>query len=565
MAIPAYGLARWLGLGRGYALFCAAYALLIPSFVLSAFTVADMVAYPLVLAAVAAGVRAVDEPTTARQLVFLVAASLATLARLEYAVLVVAYVVCALVVERGRVLRVHRVALLALLPAAVVFAVGVVGFYHRVFSTVHVNGALVRWFFVQMLLLTLAAGVVVVPGAVVAAVAPHGRRETAYMSFAGALVILLLAESSVYAASGGDFKERYLFAVLPLVAIAFGAYLRDRRPSLRLLVFFLAAAIVVAVARLPISAYTASAAIKETDSEFLFAVSYVEGRLGTGTGALVVALVATAGAAAAVAIALGWATRTALAATLAFLALASGFAVHLDLRVAHSIRVSLPADLTWVDDATSGTVTAIATEPQASPGLREVLYWNPSIEREAVLAGASPTDPFRVSPLRIDPDGRLVGMTGPFLLDGTTVTALVAQARRVGQWSTYSLWLPSGAARFRALVRGRYPDGWLAFRGTLQAWPLTAGDAVRTSFTLSLPRGWAKPVRLVLGGRVFRIRPGGRAAVACRSGSGPLAFTFSTPDPVVDKQLRFLSARLGNLEVTDAPAGGSGRARCSPV
>ena len=560
-AIPAYGLARWLGLRQPYALFCAAYALVITSFTLSAFTVADLVAYPLVLAAVAAGVRAIDEPTSGRQLLFLVAASLATLARLEYAVLVIAYVVSAVVVERRRVVRRHRVALLALLPAALVFAVGVVGFYHRVFSTVHLNWPLARWFIVQMFLLTLASGVVLVPGAVVAALRPHGRRETAYMAFAGALTVLLLAESSVYAASAGDFKERYLFATLPLVAIAFGAYLRDRRPSLRLLVFALAAAIVVAVAEVPLSGYTAAAASKESDSEFLFAFSYVEGRLGVGPGSLVIALVASVGAAAAVAVALGWGKRTALTATLAYLALATGFAVHLDLQAARSLRAVLPPDLAWVDNATTTTVTAIATEPQPSTGLAEFLYWNPSIQREVVLPGAAATDPFRAPPLHIGADGQL-GVTGPFLYDGMTSTALFAQARLIARWSTYSLWAPAGSPRFRALVRPRFADGWLTPTGTIQAWPLTAASGVRASFTLSLPRSRTEPVGLFLGSKHVLVRPGKPVDVACRNGSGLLALRYATSKAAVNSLLGFTSVRLTRLAITDVPAGAGG-VRCS--
>lgn len=563
VALPVYGLARWLGLGRRYALFCAAYALVVPSFTLAAFTVADLFAYTLALAAVAAGVRAVDDPTAKRQLLFLVAASLATLARLEYAVLVVAYVVCAVVVERRRVLSLHRVAAFALLPAAAVFAVGVVGFYHRVFSTVHLNGAFIRWFLVQMLLLTLVSGIVIVPGAVVAALRPRGRRETVYMTFAGALAVLLLAESSVYAANSGIFKERYLFALLPLVAIAFGAYLRDRRPSFRLGVFVLAAAIVVAVAEIPLSGYTAAAASKETDSEFLFAVSYVEGRFGVGTGSLVVALVASCGAAGAVAVAFGWGKRTALASTLAYLTVASGFAVHLDLQAAHSVRASLAENLTWVDDAAAGTVTAIATDPLPSSGLRELLYWNPSLERELVLSGATATDSFSAPPLRIGPHGELVGVTGPFLYDGTASTALFTGARRIAHWSTFSLWGTSGNPRFRALVGPRYPNGWLTLKGTMRAWPLAEASAVQASFTLSLPQSDAEPVGLFLGSLHVLVHPGERVDVACRSGSGPLALRYGTSKGAVNLRLVLTSVRLTGLAISDVPAAGSGRTRCT--
>jgi len=562
VAIPVYALARWLDLGRGYALFCAVYALLVPSFTLATFTVADLVAYPLVLTAVVAGVRAVDEPTAARQLVFLVVASLATLARLEYAVLVVAYIVCAVAVERRCVLRVHRVASLALLPAAAVAAFGIAGYYHHVFSIVHANGSLVRWFFVQMLLLTLTAGVVIVPGAVAAMVRPHGRRETVYASFAGALAVLLLAESSVYAASADDFKERYLFTLLPLVAVAFGAYLRDRRPSLKLLVLALAAVIVVAVARLPISTYTAAAATRETDSEFLFAVSYAQDRLGTSTGSLVVAVAASLLAAGAVAVALGRIGRAALAVTLALLAVETGSAVHLDIQAGRQVRAELPADLTWVDDAAPGRVTALTTASQPSGVLRETLYWNPSIEREAVLPGAAATDSFSAQPLRIGEDGALVGVRGAFLLDGESATVIFTGAHRLAQELGLTLWEPVGRARFRALVLPRYSDGWLAGNGAIRAWPLMRSNAVRVSFTLSVPRSRPKAVLMRLGRQRFTIRPGRQVSIACTSGSGPVTLRYSARNVVFDRQLRFVSALLGRLEVADAPPTTGPATRC---
>ena len=72
VAVPVYLLARWLGLGRGYSYFCAAYGLLIPVVSLSSENISDLIAYPLVVAAVAVGVRALDTPSSKRQVAFLV-------------------------------------------------------------------------------------------------------------------------------------------------------------------------------------------------------------------------------------------------------------------------------------------------------------------------------------------------------------------------------------------------------------------------------------------------------------------------------------------------------------
>ena len=107
-AIPIYALARWLGLGRGYSYLCAAYGLVIPALALAPVNIADLIAYPLVLAALAAGVRALDTPSPRRQIAFLAFATLATLARTQYFVLVPAYIMAAILLERRRMFQIGR-------------------------------------------------------------------------------------------------------------------------------------------------------------------------------------------------------------------------------------------------------------------------------------------------------------------------------------------------------------------------------------------------------------------------------------------------------------------------
>ena len=86
--IPIYMIARDLKLSRNYAYLCCLYALVIPMLVMIPFTISDFVGYPLALGAIAAAVKAIDRPSPKRQLVFLAFATLATLARVEYFVLV---------------------------------------------------------------------------------------------------------------------------------------------------------------------------------------------------------------------------------------------------------------------------------------------------------------------------------------------------------------------------------------------------------------------------------------------------------------------------------------------
>ena len=257
VAVPIYLLARWLGLGRGYGYLCAAYGLLIPAVSLAAENITDLVAYPLVLTAVAVGVRALDTPSPKRQVAFLAFATLATLARTQYFVLVPAYILAALLLERRRMFRAHKVAVLALIPVAVAITVAMLGFYSGVRSTTHLNAEFFKWFLLQAFLLALAAGVAIVPGALIAFVRPTHRREIVFSLLAGAFMVLLFCESTVYAANSGDFKERYLFSAMPLLALAYGVYLKRGRPH-PYAVVALVAVIVVAASRLPISVYAIS-------------------------------------------------------------------------------------------------------------------------------------------------------------------------------------------------------------------------------------------------------------------------------------------------------------------
>ena len=128
-AIPIYILARDLKLSRSYAYLCCVYALVIPMLVMIPFAISDFIGYPLALGTIAAAVKAIDRPSAKRQLVFLAFATLATLARVEYFVLVPAYLIAAIVIERRNFLRTQRTALFALLPVAAGVLVAATGYY----------------------------------------------------------------------------------------------------------------------------------------------------------------------------------------------------------------------------------------------------------------------------------------------------------------------------------------------------------------------------------------------------------------------------------------------------
>src|SRR5581483_8883379 len=97
------------------------------------------------------------------QLLFLGLAIVSTLTRVEYALVVPAYLVAALVLDRRRAFRAHRLAFTSLIPVAGAVTAGALGYYF-------LGGAdglelhplpLLHWFVLQGFLLTVASGVVI--------------------------------------------------------------------------------------------------------------------------------------------------------------------------------------------------------------------------------------------------------------------------------------------------------------------------------------------------------------------------------------------------------------------
>ncbi|HEY3922475.1 MAG TPA: hypothetical protein VGL76_10220 [Gaiellaceae bacterium] len=559
-AVPVYLIARWLELDRRFAFFCAGFALLLPDLTLDSYTSSDALGYLLILTSVLVGLRALEQPTRGRQLAFLGLAILTSLDRLQYIAVVPAYLAAALVLERRRIFRTHRVAIFSAVPVVLIAVIGGVGYYFaRGSQGLHLHTLGVgHWMVLQAFLLTIEAGVIVIPGAIAAMLRPSGLRETAFAVFVGALCLLTLALASNWAAASGRFKARYLFELLPLLAIAFGLYLR-RRP-LKLLVISSCVVIAGALALLPLSRYTAAA--YKTDSQFLFGVWFLERHLGSGSASLVVALGATLGCAGAALIALNRFPRSAaMAWTIAVLGIFGAFAIVQDLSGASAVRATLPKDLTWVDHDSQGGATAVSTSSRISWALRDALYWNTAIQHEVLLHGAAPTDSFRAPELEIGRSGVLRNVQGDVLFDSSSATALLADATRVASGDGLTLWRPAATPRFRLLITDRLSNGWLGSAGSVRAWPLARGRAVRVSFEVSVPRNWHSTV-LRLGRAVVVIRPGDDRLVSCESSAGALDLAYSSPNPGLDQELRSVIARISRLQVEDVPAG-SGRAPVS--
>ena len=583
-ALPAYWIARRVGLSKATGLGVAALALALPDLVYAGWMIAEPFAYPLALGAVAAGVAAFAAPTRRSQLLFVALAALAAFARIQFVVLPLCFLAAVLLVGvRERRLRsVLREQLLPLgllaVPVAAALAVGpsrVLAFYGGVVDTSLDPTALVANSGRNLFILLFASGVVLVPGALIgltlAFARPRTRAELAFASLTVVLTGALLAEAGLLG-DADQAQERYLFYVLPLVAVAFGLYASRGWPY-RLYHALAAAVLVTLVAVVPLSGY--AAAEEKMHSPLLYAVFRIEQWLGSpGSGSLVIALVATVAAAAVV-----LASRTPKAGTaVAFacaLALCAGFstsAVVFDLENTSSARKSFFGDdPSWVDSARLGDVTLVRSfGGQRGPAFQQ-LFWNRSVKRVVLMPGASQIDPFPADPVRISRDGSLRAgrdrLTGPLLVDQHVVTVRLTGARHVASAPGYHLYAPAGTPRLSLVFAGRHHDGWLGGQGSVTLWPQPGRERLEGTFFVDLvapPGSKGSPIEFRLpSGKEIEVRVPAQNALRLRlpvCSGGPWAAPFharvtgyvgSRPVSVRGTSFRFLPW-AGACEAADA-------------
>ncbi len=535
-AIPVYLLARRLGAVRWQCTTIALLTVAAPTMTWSAYVTADAIAYPLALGAVAVGVAALEQPRARAQLAFLALAGLATFARVQYVVLPVAFLLAALVVERGHIVRAARryaVMLCAIaLPATAGIAVGlhrILGYYDSLF-TFHVSPlGLLHWIAIDSMLIAFATGFALAPFAASGLVAGLRAKalpvERAFSALTITFGALVLVETAAYATNGSPrFQERYLVTLMALVPIAFLVGIRVL-PRGKGLVVALSIVLFVCLVRIPMTGY--SAVSGKQDSPFLSAVFYVERIAGTGTGALLISVAGAALLALGAAAALGARVKPSLALVLAggVLAFASVGAAIDDLASARNARTTyFVGSLHWIDDARLGRVDMLLGPGSFPPAMLENLFWNQSLVGVFNLAGSSIVDDFGHSFARIEPDGRvLVGgvpVRRPVLVDDYYSALTFQGAHLLRRTRTAALWAPVGPVRLSTMTVGRYFDGWLDRSAVVTVWPRSDGTRTGTlRFRLTFPvtKAVTAVIRVRTPGspaRTFRIRAGGSVQVA---------------------------------------------------
>ena len=504
-AIPVYLICRRVGLDVRLALGAALLALVSPDLVFSSLVVADPIAYPLVLAAIYAAIAALDSPSRRAQCAVCGWVCLAAFARVQYVLLIPVFVVAAFVVERGSVRQFQKsfglaTALFAALAVAAI-ATGpqrLLGTYQAVFHLRAPLHTVVSQVGIHALLLPFAAGVVLVPGALIglsrALLRPAARVERAYAAITTLFAFGLFAQAVFVASTiSGNFGERYLFFFIPLLVPAFVIYAR-RGGSLGWIVG-ISLAIALLAMRFPLSHYVG----KSSDSPLLWGVLQLESLLGVANGALVISAGAVLLAAFAVWVALRPRHRLAAALTIAIVsqaalaAAASAWGTH----ISRLDRRALPADARWLDHARVGPVTLVGTPGNDTGAGIEQLIWNRSIGSIVLLPRAALVDSHDNFAVRVAADGSLDATTGPvrgaLLVDRARTWTSFSGARLVrstagASGAPFDLWVPTRSTsgpRLVAEVAGLMSDGWLMRTGWVTVWP--ANVARRFTLEVTLP------------------------------------------------------------------------------
>lgn len=490
-AIPTYRVARRLNLGTNASLACASVAAVAPGLFFSALLTADALGYLLALIAVAAGVSALTEPSRRAQLTFVAVATLATFARLEYAALFAAYLIAVPLVEREarRTVRNHALVLGYLTVAGVLLVAagaGALGRYATV-SSFSWSSASTTWALSGTFILAAATGISIAPSAVgwaaATLAAPSDRPRLAFAAFSSSLVVVLLCAASLLTAETGSerFLERYVIVATPLVAIGFACWATDGRSALsRWVAIGLSLGLIVAIARLPLSRWTAAQGV--ADSPTLLAASRLERVVGVGDASLIAAGILTAGALIALAAAWTHGVRaTRLAAVFAGVTLAAiSFGAHFhDGTLSDTVRHKLFLDSpSWVEPHLRSGAMLVQTPWSSRSDAMLTILMNPAIERADALdaRGIESFDGLVEHSVAIDRHGSMrergipVRQPVVWALGGTA--AEFVSARQIIRDRKFTLVIPRDTVRLAMLGEGIDADGGVSPTGRLTVYPL---------------------------------------------------------------------------------------------
>ncbi len=569
--VPVWLIARRLRLRPALAWFAVAATVLSPDLLYVGYTTADALGLTLALAAVAAGLSAIARPRVSAQLVFLALVGIAAGTRIQYAAVLPA-IVAAGFMARGDAAqgltpstslqaRLSRLPLVNIVLACAAFVViaagsGTMGRYSAA-TSFRPSGPALHWLPSSAVLLTLAAGAALVPGAAAWLVGRHGHSGLQRRAFAHAtlaLLAFLLAVSALMTVETGSdrFFERYLLIMIPLLALAFSCWVEDGRPG-RWIAVAVAVAAVITLARSPLSTFTAAQGA--VDSPLLLAVRGFQGTVGVANASALVALVGT------IALLAGlWPVfargrggiAAAAVASLVLLAAVSIEAHQQDLRLSRDVADSLGTPPDWVDRSGEHTVTLLQTAGSSAPRAMNQVIWNTSVTAGSLLGReAAPLDGAS-DRVRIADDGR-IDSAGRAVLVATSGTRPVwASGRIIAAVPGFDLLAADTPQRLTLLAEGLGDDGWVAARCVLTIWP---GATVR--FRLWLPPGHP-PAKLLVrsqdSARTLTVAPGrARTLERATDTRKPRSYELTSSTPTLLADGRFVAVHADLHRIANRP------------
>ena len=503
-ALAVWWAARRLGVGRGLAFAAAVLTVAVPDVGYSGWVLSEAFAYPLFIAAVAAGAVALAQPTKRAQAAFLAFALLASFARMQLAVLLLAYLAAAVILRR---VREQRVVVGGLALAVVVALAGGLGYYKQAPTAFHLVslGAVGR----NALVLAYAAGWIVVPGGLLglagAFARPRSELERAFGAFAVTSAIAVFAETTLYGYSDLTY-ERYGFYLFPLLFLGFVLH-AERGWQWRRAYALLAASMLLLSSVVPLSGWAAAG--RNAHSLFLTGLLKVQALVGSpGGGALLVASVAAL--LSLISILGAWRRRGAYliaALGVGFCVAASVFATSFDVQNSRNVKAGfLPAGPDWF----KGDATVVSAGGRTSA--LEQFFWNRGAKRLALLPGATKPDVFAASFTHVTSTGRLAGVTGQVVLDQSGGALVPVEPGPVN-----GPWLSARTPQLAANVGG-LADGWFSPSGRIRLY---------RPGTLTLTVTAPEAMTMRVAGRTVHLQKGVASIVElCAAGSS--GYTFSS-------------------------------------
>jgi hypothetical protein len=476
-AVPAYGLARRLGVESRLALLVAATTVLVPDAAGAGLLTSEPFAYPLFLAALWALVVSLSGGGRRSRVAFLCLTGLACLARVQLLVLPLAYAFTLLATsgrrrELRRTIRSHALPAGTFLAAAVAAAAAgparAAGVYGALFDAGIGPGDLAHWMAVDAVIVFVAAGWLLVPGAALglgsAVWRPASRAEEAFGWAGGALTLMLLVEAAFFGHYTAQLVERYAFYAAPIVVLAFA--LAHGRGLLRTRAHVIGCA---ALAVLGVLSPLVDDVFFSSADQSAVLLAYAPLHRALDWRAPIVAGPVLAALAVA-ALVLGARGRA-----LAACSLATGVCLTVTAAATQELRsharTAGDGGGSFVDRAGVRTAPLLAFPATSRGEELTTLFWNRSIDR--VLRLGPGTDGFASAPVQVGARGVLLRgqkkLEGPLVVDRTGALARFGSGTLVARTKTAELW--TGRLRLDLLVEGYYSRGrWLGNKGAIQSW-----------------------------------------------------------------------------------------------